>query len=108
MFEIIWDFLVVLKEFVVFFDIDYDYVLEFVLCGYFEWNIFFCVSFWRVFDLFIDGGEKELFREDGNYYFRCFVILDFVVYVIKIGVEILGLNGDENVFGGIFEVCVYE
>jgi hypothetical protein len=54
------------------------------------------------------GEEKELFREDGNYHSRRSAVMDPAVSVTKIGVEILGLNGDENVRGGIFEVRAYE
>ncbi|KAH8168522.1 FAD dependent oxidoreductase domain-containing protein [Sarocladium implicatum] len=107
MLEISWDAPISLKELVVLFDTDYDHALESVLRGHPERNIPFCVSSWRVLDL-SGGEEKELFREDGNYHSRRSAVMDPAVSVTKIGVEILGLNGDENVRGGIFEVRAYE
>jgi hypothetical protein len=108
MVEVAWESPVALKELVVLFDTDYDHALESVLRGHPERNIPFCVSSWRVLDLSTDGEEKELYREDGNYHSRRSATLDPAARVTKIGVEILELNGDENVRGGIFEVRAYE
>lgn len=107
MLEISWDSPISLKELVVLFDTDFDHALESVLRGHPERNIPFCVSSWRVLDL-SNAEERELFREDDNYHSRRSAIMDPAVSVTKIGVEILGLNGDENVRGGIFEVRAYE
>lgn len=108
MIQVAWESPVALKELVVLFDTDYDHAMESVLRGHPERNIPFCVSSWRVLDLSTDGEEKELYREGGNYHSRRSAALDPAARVTKIGVEILGLNGDENVRGGIFEVRAYE
>lgn len=105
---ITWDRPVVLREVVVQFDTDYDHALESVLRGHPERNIPFCVRDWRLLDLSRDGEERELFREEDNYQSRRSARLDPAERLSKMGVEILSLNGDENVQGGIFEIRVYE
>lgn len=96
-----------MKELVVHFDTDYDHALESVLRGHPEHNIPFCVKKWRLIDL-SDDGEQEMFIEDDNYQSRRTASIDPPRRVSKIGLEILEVNGDENVQGGIFEVRIYE
>lgn len=108
MLEVSWETPVMLKEVVVLFDTDFDHALESVLRGHPERNIPFCVSSWRILDLSTEGEEKELFREDENHHSRRSAPLDPAVSITKLGVEILALNGEENVKGGIFEVRAYE
>jgi hypothetical protein len=104
-----WDSSIRLRQLVVHFDTDFDHALESVLRGHPERDIPFCVSNWRVLDLSRDGEERELFREEGNYLSRRVAEIEPSVLVTKIGVEILGLNGDaKNIQGGIFEIRAYE
>ncbi|KAH8684117.1 FAD dependent oxidoreductase-domain-containing protein [Ilyonectria robusta] len=103
-----WDSPVKLSKVVVHFDTDYDHALESVQRGHPERNIPFCVKKWRIVDLSHQGAETELFLEDNNYLSRREALLESDVFVSKIGVEILELNGGEHVLGGIFEVRAYE
>ncbi|KAL6408974.1 hypothetical protein AUP68_07924 [Ilyonectria robusta] len=103
-----WDSPVKLSKVVVHFDTDYDHALESVQRGHPERDIPFCVKKWRIVDLSHQGTETELFLEDNNYLSRREALLESDVFVSKIGVEILELNGGEHVLGGIFEVRAYE
>ena len=103
-----WDSPVKLTKVVVHFDTDFDHALESVLRGHPERDIPFCVKKWRIADLSQQGEEQELFVEDGNHLSRREAEIEPVNPVTKIGVEILEINGDQNVFGGIFEVRAYE
>lgn len=102
-----WDSPINMKELVVHFDTDYDHALESVLRGHPEHNIPLCVKKWRLIDL-SDDGEQEMFIEDDNYQSRRTASIDPPRRVSKVGLEILEVNGDENVQGGIFEVRIYE
>lgn len=108
MLEIGWEAPVELREVVIHFDTDFDHAMESVLRGHPERNIPLCVKKWRLVDLSDDGEQRELFVEDDNYQSRRVASLDEVQRVDKIGIEILEVNGDENVRGGIFEVRAYE
>ncbi|KAL1898456.1 hypothetical protein Sste5346_003359 [Sporothrix stenoceras] len=101
-----WDAPASVQKVVVHFDTDYDHALESVLRGHPERAIPFCVKKWRLLDL-SGAEEKELFVEDGNHLSRREAVLDAAVNVTSLGVEILELQGDENVHGGIFEVRAY-
>ncbi|WZH46651.1 uncharacterized protein QYS62_007741 [Fusarium acuminatum] len=101
-----WESPIKLNKVVVHFDTDYDHALESVLRGHPERNIPFCVKKWRLLDLSAD--EEEIYLEDDNHHSRREVELESGRSVKELGVEILELNGDETVFGGIFEVRVYE
>ncbi|KAM0407445.1 hypothetical protein ACHAPD_012113 [Fusarium lateritium] len=101
-----WSNPVEVSRVVVCFDTDYDHALESVLRGHPERAIPFCVKKWRLLDL--SGGERELYIEDDNHMSRREVVLDSRKKLTDLGVEILELNGGSNVFGGIFEVRVYE
>lgn len=104
---ITWEKPVALREVVVQFDTDYDNALESVLRGHPERNIPFCVKEWRLLDL-SNGGEEEIFHENENYQSRRVASLDPPRRLEALGVEILALNGDADVLGGIFEVRAYE
>ncbi|KAF4994826.1 hypothetical protein FGRMN_5560 [Fusarium graminum] len=104
--KVSWDTPVEVGKVVVHFDTDYDHALESVLRGHPERSIPFCVKKWRLLDL--SDGDKEIFVEDENHLSRREVTLDSPRKVTELGVEVLELNGDENTFGGIFEVRVYE
>lgn len=101
-----WSTEVEVSKVIIHFDADYDHALESVLRGHPERTIPFCVKKWRLLDL-SDGG-KELYCEDENHMSRREVTLDSRVRVKELGVEILEINGDGNILGGIFEVRVYE
>jgi hypothetical protein len=101
-----WESPIKLNKVVVHFDTDYDHALESVLRGHPERNIPFCVKKWRLLDLSAD--EEEIYLEDDNHHSRREVELESGRSVKELGVEILELNGDETVFGGIFEVRVNE
>ena len=103
-----WDSPVKLSQVVVHFDTDFDHALESVLRGHPERDIPFCVKKWRLLDLSNDSQELELFCEDENHHSRRIATLEPSMRVSKLGVEILEVNGDDNVFGGIFEVRAYE
>lgn len=103
-----WENSVRIRRLVVHFDTDYDHALESVLRGHPEQNIPFCVKKWRVLDLSNEGHEVELYAEDDNHHSRREIQIEPTALVRKIGVEILELNGDENVLGGIFEIRAYE
>ncbi|KIL94313.1 hypothetical protein FAVG1_02876 [Fusarium avenaceum] len=104
--KISWESPIKLNKVVIHFDTDFDHALESVLRGHPERNIPFCVKKWRLLDLSTE--EKEIYVEDDNHHSRREVRLESGRSVKELGVEILELNGDENVFGGIFEVRVYE
>ncbi|VUC29510.1 unnamed protein product [Clonostachys rosea] len=106
--KIAWESPVNLKSLVVHFDTDYDHALESVLRGHPERNIPFCVKEWRVLDLSHDGEEKELFHEESNHLSRRVAEFDPPERLTMIGVEILALNGDSHVNGGIFEIRAYD
>lgn len=108
MLTVSWDSPVKLSKVVVHFDTDYDHALESVQRGHPERDIPFCVKKWRIVDLSQQGAEAELFLEDNNYLSRREALLEPDVLVSKIGVEVLELNGGEQVLGGIFEVRAYE
>ncbi|KAH6876337.1 FAD dependent oxidoreductase-domain-containing protein [Thelonectria olida] len=103
-----WDAPINLSKVVVHFDTDYDHALESVLRGHPERDIPFCAKKWRIVDLSHDGEETELFLEDENHLSRREAHIESGAGVTKVGVEILELNGGENVLGGIFEVRAYE
>lgn len=104
-----WEKPIRLAKMVVHFDTDYDHALESVLRGHPEREIPFCVKDLRVLDLSGAGEEVELYRETDNYHSRREIHIDPSVPSSAIGVEILGLNGNEqHVRGGIFEVRAYE
>ena len=103
-----WDSPVRLSKVVVHFDTDFDHALESVLRGHPERDIPFCAKKWRIVDLSKEGAETELYTEDDNHLSRREAHIEPSESVTKIGVEILELNGDKNVLGGIFEVRAYE
>lgn len=105
--EILWDNPRTIREVIVLFDTDFDHALESVLRGHPERNIPFCVKSWRLLDMSRHGEERELYHEEGNYQTRRSVILDPVPTIMRLGVEILELNGDQHTRGGIFEVRAY-
>nr|AAO64249.1 unknown [Fusarium sporotrichioides] len=104
--RVTWPSPVEVSKVVVCFDTDYDHALESVLRGHPERAIPFCVKKWRLLDL--SQGEQELYIEYENHMSRREVVLDSSRKVTDLGVEMLELNGGENVLGGIFEVRVYE
>lgn len=103
-----WDVPVNLGRVVAQFDTDYDHALESVLRGHPERNIPFCVKSWRILAVSRDGVETEIYREDDNYQSRRVADINPPVRTSKIGVEILALNGDENIQGGVFDIRAYE
>ncbi|KAJ4245828.1 hypothetical protein NW762_013952 [Fusarium torreyae] len=100
-----WDAPVKISKVVVHFDTDYDHALESVLRGHPERIVPFCVKSWRLLDL---SNEEELYTEADNHLSRREAVLESTRMIKELGVEILEVNGDENVLGGIFEVRVYE
>ncbi|ERT02422.1 fumarate reductase/succinate dehydrogenase flavoprotein domain-containing protein [Sporothrix schenckii 1099-18] len=102
-----WAAPVAVRRVVVHFDTDYDHALESVLRGHPERAMPFCAKAWRLLDLSVPDDERELFVEDGNHLSRREVVLDAAVSTTALGVEILELNGDDNVLGGLFEVRAY-
>ena len=55
----------------------------------------------------MEGSETELFHEDNNHQSRRVATMTAPTRVTSIAVEVLALNGDSNVEGGIFEVRAY-
>jgi hypothetical protein len=104
--RICWAGPVEVSRVVVHFDTDYDHALESVLRGHPDRTIPFCVKKWRLLDL--SEGEQELYIEDENHMSRREVTLGSHRKVTELGVEVLELNGDASILGGIFEVRVYE
>ena len=108
MITIAWDVPVQLGRVVVQFDTDYDHALESVLRGHPERNMPFCVKKWRVLDLSREGVEVELFCEDNNHLSRRIAAIHPARSIDRFSVEILEVNGDDDVLGGIFEIRAYE
>ncbi|KAF7558069.1 hypothetical protein G7046_g5872 [Stylonectria norvegica] len=108
MLTISWDSPIRLSKVVVHFDTDYDHALESVLRGHPERDIPFCAKKWRIVDLSREGEERELYAADENHLSRREAQIEPSSSVTSIGVEILEVNGDANVLGGIFEVRAYE
>ncbi|KIW84271.1 hypothetical protein Z517_03521 [Fonsecaea pedrosoi CBS 271.37] len=114
--RIYWETPVKIGRLVVSFDTDFDHAMESVLRGHPESRIPFCVRSWRVVDLArldADGQPSTLYQEDDNHVTRREIAFvedgaNAGPLTSAIGVEILALNGDENVYGGIFEVRAYE
>ncbi|KIW30359.1 uncharacterized protein PV07_06109 [Cladophialophora immunda] len=116
MLKIYWDQPVRIGRLVVCFDTDFDHAMESVLRGHPENSIPFCVRSWRVVDLTsldAKGPPHILYEEDDNHVTRREITLvkdreSAGPLTSAIGIEILALNGGENVRGGIFEVRAYE
>ena len=80
--------------------------MESVLRGHPERTVPFCVKSWRMVDL--SHASEVVHQETDNHLARREVLLPRPIRTDALGIQILDIHGDQHVYGGIFEVRVYQ